>query len=108
MDIWSDGPVLNSGAVFARVWDGVRTKLVEDMRNDFRALHPTITPRLTLSRGNLSMDKIFATLVSGTAPSANPRTQAREAERFCGLLARVPAERLWLNPDRGMSHNALG
>lgn len=57
-------------------WDGVRTKLVEDMCADFKQLHPSITPRPTLSRGNLSMDKIFATLVSGTAPDVvNIRTE---------------------------------
>ena len=41
-------------------WDGVRTKLVEDMVADFHALHPNITVKPTLSRGNISMDKIFA------------------------------------------------
>ena len=57
-------------------WDGVRTKLVDDMCADFHALHPTITIKPTLSRGNLSTDKIFATLVSGTPPDLiNIRTE---------------------------------
>jgi multiple sugar transport system substrate-binding protein len=61
---------------FFHEWDGVRTKLVEDMCADFQKLHPNITPKPTLSRGNLSMDKIFATLVSGTAPDiVNIRTE---------------------------------
>src|SRR5205085_12091879 len=57
-------------------WDGVRTKLVEDMVADFHQLHPNITVKPTLSRGNISMDKIFATLVSGTPPDVvNIRTE---------------------------------
>ena len=57
-------------------WDGVRTKLVEDMCSDFHQLHPDITAKPTLSRGNISMDKIFATLVSGTPPDVvNIRTE---------------------------------
>jgi multiple sugar transport system substrate-binding protein len=61
---------------FLHEWDGVRTKLVEDMSADFQRLHPHITPKPTLSRGNLSMDKIFAMLVSGTAPDiVNIRTE---------------------------------
>ena len=61
---------------FFHEWDGVRTKLVEDMCAEFHQLHPTITAKPTLSRGNLSTDKIFATLVSGTPPDVvNIRTE---------------------------------
>src|SRR5262245_60505019 len=57
-------------------WDGVRTKLVEDMCADFHQRYPAITAKPTLSRGNISMDKIFATLVSGTPPDVvNIRTE---------------------------------
>lgn len=61
---------------FFHEWDGVRTKLVEDMSADFQRLHPHITPKPMLSRGTLSTDKIFATLVSGTPPDiVNIRTE---------------------------------
>jgi multiple sugar transport system substrate-binding protein len=53
---------------FFHEWDGVRTRIVEEMAADFHALHPHITVKPTLTRGSISMDKIFAAFVGGSPP----------------------------------------
>jgi multiple sugar transport system substrate-binding protein len=53
---------------FYHEWDGVRTKLVDEIIADFQAQHPAITVKPTLSRGNISMDKIFAAIAAGDPP----------------------------------------
>ena len=53
---------------FFHEWDGVRTALVDEIAGDFRAVEPGITVRPTLSRGNVSMEQIFASIAAGSPP----------------------------------------
>ncbi|MBI3970745.1 MAG: extracellular solute-binding protein [Chloroflexi bacterium] len=53
---------------FYHEWDGVRTKLVDEIVADFQAQNPNITIKPTLSRGSISMDKIFASIAAGDPP----------------------------------------
>lgn len=53
---------------FYHEWDGVRTKLVEDMIVDFKSVQPSITVKHTLTRGTVPSENIFTTVVAGNPP----------------------------------------